>query len=243
MFFRDRLISRVLKCVLPQSYNRKKRVKKPSERMSLCVSTKGSLTVEAALMLPFFITILLAFFSFFSQYASAVQLGMQAAAEAKNIAVTTGRNTSQSSGDITIYKFQQLDSPGGNFFRRGSRVKQRAVCRRWTGFTELRVDEIYVYETLNGSVYHLFRDCTHLDLSIQNTTLNNAKKEKNENGNSYRECELCDEPFDAVVYITKEGECYHSERTCSGLKRTVRQVEMSKVAGKDCCLRCQERGS
>ena len=83
MFFRKGLSFRVLKCVLPQSSNYLVTTKSQSERMSLYTLKKGSLTVEAALILPFFMMILLAFFSFFLQYASAAELKIQAAAEAK----------------------------------------------------------------------------------------------------------------------------------------------------------------
>ena len=66
---------------------------------------------------------------------------------------------------------------------------------------------------------------------------------KNEYGEVYGKCKLCREPCGMLVYITKEGNCYHSERSCSGLKRTVRQVAMSQVQGRACCIRCSERKS
>ena len=65
MFFREGLSFRVIKCVLPQSSNYLVITKTRSERMSLYTLKKGCLTVEAALVLPFFMMILLAFFSFF----------------------------------------------------------------------------------------------------------------------------------------------------------------------------------
>ena len=115
------------------------------------------------------------------------------------------------------------------------------MCRAWIGFTTLEEAETYVYITPEGSVYHLFSDCTHLDLSIRGVTMEAAKRSKNNYGQTYRKCEHCDEPFGGFVYITSEGDCYHSERTCSGLKRTIRQVPLCEVEGRGLCMRCMSR--
>ena len=235
MFFRKGLSFRVLKCVLPQSSNYLVTTKSQSERMSLYTLKKGSLTVEAALILPFFMMILLAFFSFFLQYASAAELKIQAAAEAKKVGVAVGNIALDESGEVTIYKSKIIDNIWIMPFRKQETVTQTAVCRAWIGFTKLDSSEIYVYATPGGSVYHLQNDCTHLDLSIQSTTLAKAVKK-------YRECEHCDEEFGVLVYVTEYGECYHSERSCSGLKRMIRRVPLSSIEGRGCCIRCMERG-
>ena len=234
MFFRDVLSFRVFKCVLPQSNNYLITVKSQSERMSLYTLKRGSLTVEAALVIPFFLMILLAFFSFFLQFASAAELKVQAAAEAKKVGIAVGCVNMDESGDVVIYKERILEDLWWMPFRKTNRITQSAVCRAWVGFTGLKPTEVYVYATPGGSVYHLQSDCTHLDLSIRSTTLKKAK-------NNYRACEHCEESFGALVYVTDEGECYHSERSCSGLKRTVRRVPLSSVKGRACCIRCTER--
>ena len=235
MFFREGLSFRVLKCVLPQSSNYLVITKTRSERMSLYTLKKGSLTVETALVLPFFMIILLAFFSFFLQYASAAELKIQAAAEAKKVGIAVGSTVPDDSGEVTIYKSKIIDDSRIMPYQKQRTVTQMAVCRAWIGFTKLEASEIYVYATPEGSVYHLQNDCTHLNLSIQSTTLAKAVKK-------YRECEHCNEEFGILVYVTEYGECYHSERNCSGLKRTIRRVPLSSVDGRGCCIRCMERG-
>lgn len=240
MFFRIRQISRVFACVLPQS-NHLFRTVCRNERMSLCVSKKGSLTVEASLILPFFLLILLSFFSFFEQYAIAAELKTEAAAEAKKVGILMGSVQENDSGDVTICKSARLENPWINPFGTKNHVTQSAVCRAWIGFTELETEEAYVYATPEGSVYHLYGDCTHLNLSIQRVSFAKACSAKNEYGEKYRACELCGEASGALVYITSEGNCYHSERSCSGLKRTVCQVPLSEVGERGCCIRCMSR--
>ena len=212
-----------------------------NERASLCAVKKGSLTIEAALVFPFFLMILLAFFSFFSQYASAAELQMQAAAEAKKVGIVLGSTGQSDSGDITIYKTAKVKKHWIHPFFAKSQIVQSAVCRGWIGFTSLDALETYVYVTPDGEVYHLFSDCTHLDLSIRLVSMVTAREKRNEYGQKYRECQLCDAAFGALVYITSEGDCYHSERGCSGLKRTIRQVPLEKVKDRGLCLRCMDR--
>jgi len=210
------------------------------ERTSLCV-LRGSLTVEASLMIPFFLMILFAFFSFFSNYASAAELKISAAAEAKKTGIILGSREEHTSGDVTIYKSSKAEDVWINPFYHERVIAEKAVCRAWIGFTELELRETYVYATPGGSVYHLYADCTHLELSIQRTTIVQAKSLKNVYGQKYSECELCKSNFGTMVYITLEGEHYHSERGCSGLKRNVRQVPISQVSGRSQCLRCSTR--
>ena len=210
-------------------------------RMSL-FPLKGSLTVEASMVLPFFLMVLLAFFSLFSQYASATQLMGLAAADPTKLGIVVGRTWEAATGDLTIYKTARTEGVDQNLFWRDILVAESATCRPWVGFSGVEEEELYVYITPNGSVYHLYADCTHLKLSIQCVTWNYARTAKNEYGAGYRRCDLCKEPYGAMVYITNEGDCYHSERECSGLKRTIRRVPQSEVAERPVCLRCAGRG-
>lgn len=118
-------------------------------------------------------------------------------------------------------------------------LTNRTCVRRWDGRdTELENEtmntwEEMVYITEYESVYHDSQNCTHLDLSIHKTTIDNAKKM------SYRKCSKCGKGETDFVYYTEQGECYHSAMTCSGLKRTVYLVEKSQVKGLEKCKRCQ----
>ena len=241
MFFRKRYRIREKECVLPQSDKYLKQSKYRCGRTSLCALKRGSLTVEAALIVPFFLTILLAFYHFFFLYASAAELKVQAAADVKRLGIVVGSMADVESADLVTAKTRSVEPVLELPFVMKQRVTQRAVCRGWIGFTELNQRELQVYKTVEGSVYHLYSDCTHLNLSIQSVSMEIAQKSKNEYGARYRECELCDGNYGETVYITSEGNCYHSERTCSGLKRTLQTVSLSEVSNLGCCLRCAAR--
>lgn len=95
-------------------------------------------------------------------------------------------------------------------------------------------DEKYVYVTDYQSVYHLTRNCTYLSLKIRPSTLSQAENQ------GYHACAFCGDACGHLVYVTEEGECYHSRLTCSGLKRTVYRKKKSEVEGLGACTRCSE---
>lgn len=151
-----------------------------------------------------------------------------------------------SSGDeIDLIVTYQV-SPWSSFAGFGSfRMANRFYAHIWNGFDitnserELREREDIVYMTENGEVYHEDRYCTHLELSVQETTRAAAESQTNQWGQRYSPCEKCQpEAGDLILYITDEGNRYHSDRGCSGLKRTVFSVSRSQVSDYRACSRC-----
>ena len=125
------------------------------------------------------------------------------------------------------------------------RMANRYYGHVWNGFDisdpeeEARLLAGVVYMAENGQVYHEDRNCTHLKLSIQETTWEGARQKKNQWGKSYTACEkCCPEAETVLLYITDEGERYHSDRNCPGLKRTVFSVPRERVTGYKACSRC-----
>ena len=116
-------------------------------------------------------------------------------------------------------------------------IAQKVRIKKWTGYQGNAGEsgqEQWVYVAENGTVYHLTRTCTHLQLSIHSIGKNAAKQA------GYGPCERCTKEQDDGVgcYITDEGERYHTKLSCSGLKRTVYMVRLSDVGGEKACSRC-----
>lgn len=100
-------------------------------------------------------------------------------------------------------------------------------------------EEEYVYITQHGTVYHLNRDCTHLSLSVRETSKQEALHSRNNQGERYGSCEkCCQEEQQETVFITETGECYHNNRNCSGLKRIVICIPISEAENYGRCSRC-----
>lgn len=137
-------------------------------------------------------------------------------------------------------------------------MMQRIRMRGWTGYkvdpknsdnpgsntsgTGESDDEI-VYITETGSVYHLSKSCSYLNLSIEQVNYDEIESFRNDGGGKYKPCELCGSSGDPsksnTVYITDSGDRYHWDLNCSGLKRTIIEILLSEVEDRTLCSRCK----
>ncbi|MGN0382887.1 MAG: hypothetical protein ACI4DS_01350 [Eubacterium sp.] len=100
-----------------------------------------------------------------------------------------------------------------------------------------------VYITTTGSVYHASKECTYLKLSIKETTFGQVLQKRNTNGGKYYACELCTDAApeltsNTLLYITDNGDRYHMNINCSGLKRGIISIDISDVGTRKPCSRC-----
>ena len=118
---------------------------------------------------------------------------------------------------------------------------QRCRIRGWIGEKDIRKEqEEMVYITESGSVYHLTKDCSHLALTIQEISADRLAQSRNGSGGKYTPCNKCGKETlqGKKYYITKEGDCFHTRRSCSGLRRTVLTIPLSQAEGRSLCKRC-----
>lgn len=126
-------------------------------------------------------------------------------------------------------------------------LENSAQVHAWVGYqgefsgdSQEEKGEEMVFVTRNGSVYHTHGDCTYLQLTVYQTTPEEAQKRKNEQGARYRACEKCGGQGE-TVYLSPQGEAYHSSRECSGLSRYVEMVNKTTCSGIPECSRCAGR--
>ena len=127
-------------------------------------------------------------------------------------------------------------------------IMTRARTRAWTGYhvqgsgSDDDDTERIVYVTDGSEVYHLSRSCTHLDLSITPVDAEGIENYVNRSGGHYSACERCGHGDSSGIYfITNEGDRYHTDISCSGLKRTIYEIPISQVGDKRVCSRCAQR--
>lgn len=126
------------------------------------------------------------------------------------------------------------------------RFRQRVHTRAFTGVeqrTEKEEQEgTVVYVTETGRVYHRRRDCTYLKLSISQMKYADISNLRNESGGKYKSCERCvrDTELSAgrEVWITNFGDRYHITRSCSGIKRSIKEITLSKAGKRTPCSKC-----
>ena len=230
---------------IPRTQNVLFKCIRTGRRASLGVSLKGSMTLEASLVLPFLlcaVTALLYLFAFTSVQTKESRELME---RAQLLAVTAGQEY-HTDPYIKLSDAHMISLPFSDLFSGRHPVIRRAVVRAWVGYTgesfQNSAEEELVYITPDGSVYHRTRDCTYLRLSIRQLSYENLTDERNLSGGRYTACEYCVRRgwSGGIVYITDHGTSYHSSIGCQGLKRTVMAVPLSEAeaGGRSCCSRC-----
>ena len=237
---------------------------------------KGSITVEASLVVPLFLFFLLTMVKFYGMILAEAGIH-QALAEAAGYTAQYSyleqaikKTPAFQAGNTGILLSQFRDYIGDNLFVEANvvggkngiilskeqdtantkifyakadyclgievpflgtyRMKRRNVIRQkaFLGFDADEEVDYYVFITPNQEVYHLRRDCTHLELQVRKTY----------GTSGLSACRYCGRARTSSYYIAKDGRVYHCNRGCSGLKRTVSRVRKSEVMGLGPCQRC-----
>ena len=207
---------------------------------------EGSVTVEAAVVIPVLLIFIYMIASFGLHAASLAKKYSETAELARKASVAAYLTEEKDAAMIT---FPGASSYSVNFFSVPLRKTTlfSASARPFTGRSLVGGDDInegddlMVFLAENASVYHKDNSCTHLKLSIKQAALSNIESLRNYDGGRYKPCEKCSKKgYKEIIYITNEGDRYHSDITCSGLKRTVRSVKESeaKDMGLGPCSRC-----
>ncbi len=125
---------------------------------------------------------------------------------------------------------------GNITWQENEQVQQKAYVGFVVDETAGDDNDIYVYITETGDVYHKSRQCYHIKLTIKQV----SESSLNTIYSSYEACELCalGKTSTGNVYITETGNKYHYSIGCSGLKRTVMRVKLSDVSGLPPCSNC-----
>lgn len=252
------------------------------KRVTFCISQKGSLTVEAALVLPVFFFAVLTLLNLMelcriqgmlnvSLQNSAETLGMYGyllpgEEEGAELVLGTGAcimyaqnrlpEEIREQGSVSLLGSRYGDQMvklqaeykrkvGYLFFIPEVKVTCRGCVRAWMGDTQQEREngsyEEMVFVTEHGQVYHTSSACRHLSVKISAGSKGKISSMRNESGERYHACEKCvgGGAVNDLLYVTSSGNRYHNSSECSGLKRSVRLVKHSEVAGYPVCSTCQ----
>ena len=216
-------------------------------RVLPCVFQKGSLTVEAAMILPVFLLAMLAVFGYIPVYARQVNITQKLLETAEKAAVyrAVGQADAESGSDGNLYRVYayapKITFPGAGKLW----VRAQVQVRPWTGYdgdlglSGEMADSQIVYISDNREVYHTSTDCSYLDIHLTAMSTAKAREAQNRSGEHYTACDKCCRGFSGgVVYVSENGSHYHSSTNCGGLVRSPEAVLKSSVANLPLCSRC-----
>jgi len=217
-----------------------------SKRMSSAILRKrvgASMTVEAALAIPifiFFMANLLSLINAFNLYGVKLSKAQQSA---KTQSYMCCDMNDMGADTITSLKYVAIKPIVSAIGYSSSSTLASMTYRKWTGYnvtsssSETLEDE-YVYITRTGYSYHRSRSCSHLKVTIKAISSDEVNSARNKSGSRYRPCERCGGSGTGILFITPDGDRYHSDAACSGLKRDIRTVRLSEVGGRTPCSEC-----
>lgn len=218
----------------------------------------GSFTVEAAFVIPFCFLVLMSFTCLFQflMRQNDIHMGLLRAVEAygnqseklSSVDVLSRNHVylqwKENEGETVCFVRDTIPIPFlGSDLCRLNRYQQM-VANDYQGVSMVPAGESNekVYVAAHASVYHRNRECTYLRTRIRAVTVQEAEGLRNHSGGKYYPCESCcdskSQPLSATVYLAGYGERYHIHGSCPKLKRTVRQVSLSDVAGLAPCSKC-----
>ncbi len=158
----------------------------------------------------------------------------------KNGKLLYGLNPAQSSMDNGVVDVVLSYKTNIPFTSYSWKVTQRAKTKDWTGIDLTKSNEI-VYVTKYGTVYHRSKECKHLIITIREVTLAQSNLLRNKGGHKYTRCSYCVKKNLSElsnVFITPDGDRYHTSLDCLGLTRSVMEVDIKDVGNKKPCSSC-----
>ena len=228
-------------------------LKKSWQKVSWNISSsqKCSLTLETALAFPLFLFAVLQLYSIFLIYKKDTEEMMKIMQTSRYAAsyvdVTeniidgiTGSEINLSSECIDLYYCYDA-SPLISLTGEQLVCIVRARMRKFNGYDNIQNEEQEkcVYVTENRDVYHVSIHCSYLQLSIQETTVNEISSLHNSEGENYKPCAYCTgSDSGTTCYITEDGNHYHYDLTCSGLTRKISMVTYQEAEDLPACSRC-----
>ena len=236
----------------------------------------GSLTIEAALILPVYMTGLLMLVSLLLMLLTGmrIQASLLELSEELQVRLTDGNSLSLSEIENELgeklspedIRFIENGKEGldmsGSDIDDGEYIRLSVSCELvpltdffgmirvpfsrstfahvWCGYENAYFpDGEYVYITNDSEVYHRDRECSHIGLTVRQTSAGEVPYLRNNSGSRYKPCSHCHSSLsDGRLYVAAEGDRYHKTLTCSGLKRTVRAIRISEVGDRRPCSRC-----
>lgn len=212
---------------------------KKLEKESIFAFLKGSMSLEASLVVPIFLlflmTILMSIKIVRLQTDEFEALHQKFSEEFERcngiISEESSKQYSSFTSLIPIGKIEIVDSVYGHSFS-GFSIDDEC--------NNSMLDDEYVFVTITGKKYHRDIDCSYIKVIPSCVSSNCIKEIRNSSGGKYYPCERCSPKLSGLLYYTSDGDRFHSSTNCSSLRRTVNIILLSeaKKSGYTPCSKC-----
>lgn len=219
---------------------------------------KGSVTVEAALLVPLFVIALMAIICLADgiKTRNSIQYDLYKC----TYDYACFNNKLVSSTVMTKYRIPvRWDEENGvccawyyrkvPFFSGYKPVINQYIPMTFSDYSGVSMspddeDQQWGYITDSSTVFHLSRECTYLKPSVTEVNAAEIKDKRNRSGGKYYRCLYCikkNSGLTGTLYITKYGSRYHCDIDCSRLMRDVHRVRRKDNENLPLCSKCGSR--
>lgn len=154
----------------------------------------------------------------------------------------------ENDNDIILRAVYELKLPFYDIFHQSITVRETVMTSAWLGESGEKEDEEdedeeeRVYITEQGEVYHRDRNCTYIEVTLQETEPDDVAGRRNASGHKYYPCEVCaagsGQQTGQKLFITRYGERYHTRADCPAIERHVREIPLSEAGSRRPCSKC-----
>lgn len=100
-----------------------------------------------------------------------------------------------------------------------------------------------VYVGAGKGKYHLYRNCHYISNEYDAVTRKQAETLRNTSGERYQACQRCagGENSETIVYITRGGNHYHCQSSCSAMVSYIQSVPVEQAVHLGLCSYCERK--
>ncbi len=238
-------LSKKGECILQRS--KTKRAGSFFARVFPYFAARGSMTIEAALVMPLFLFAVLSILSVMDMIRIYEETELKLYRTARDAAVFG--YAAEGGNDWVRLSLVYPAKGRGAMFAKTLLLENHVNVHVFCGYTGddgqmSKERDRYVYVTEGSEVYHTRRSCSHLNVSVRAVSYSGVGGLRNEDGSRFHLCRYCGRGMSekdlsgTQVYVTDYGGLYHTRVNCPDLKRTVYVVLLSEVSGKRPCRDC-----
>ena len=229
-----------------------KKLKKRTFLPKIPAMQKGSMTIEASLVIPLFLFAVICLLSLMEMLRVFMETEMKLYDTARELAVVSFTGSKKSTGDdwIRLKLIYPVSSKSTlPCFSKTLLLENHVNVHIFNGYSKDQVRgeedrEQIVYITSDSGVYHTRRSCRHLSVSITEVSAGSIGSARSLDGSRYYLCPYCGSGYSAEdlsgmrLFVSDYGDRYHTRRNCPHLKRTVYAVALSQAGGRRPCRDC-----
>lgn len=209
----------------------------------------ASLTVECALILPFVFLMLITLITVMNAFSIQAETSLTLSGKIrKNAAAAYIIQTDSFDQPLILTQTDTLDFPLSPLPLPSLKIRIYVRAYPWIGASKDFIDtwrsadsNDMVFISDNREVYHLYSNCSFINITVIETTSALVDTLRNNNGMRYKKAPGFPNDYAGPVYITPEGQYYYATPEAAPLIRHVHLVSSAQVSHLPLCTRCAAR--